>query len=49
MKNSEKHMANLYRKQESQKRRETRENNFTPGYISQGKLSRGHYFIPIKI
>ena len=46
LKNTEKHKTNLYRKQESvKKRRETRENIVTPGYISQGKLSRGHYFI----
>ena len=46
LKNSEKHKANLYRKQESVKKNvEKRGRIVTPGYISQGKLSRGHYFI----
>ena len=35
MKNSEKHRTNLYRKQESQKRRETRENNHTRIHITR--------------
>ena len=45
LKNTEKHKTNLYRKQESVKNVEKRGRIVTPGYISQGKLSRGHYFI----
>jgi CTP-dependent riboflavin kinase len=45
LKNSEKHNTNLYRKLESVKNVEKRGRIVTPGYISQGKLSRGHYFI----